>query len=44
MFSGLLSNIESSKAKVNQELENIREEIKINSFMLDMVIILLGYF
>jgi len=43
-FSSIVSKLESSKAKNQAELENVREDIKLTSFMVDMLVSLIGYF
>jgi hypothetical protein len=36
--------LENSKAKANHELEQVKEEIKLTSFIVDLVITLMGHF
>lgn len=44
MFNKLVSKLEDSKAKANASLETTKEEIKVTSFILDLLVTLMGYF
>jgi hypothetical protein len=44
VFAGFMGSVEKNKAKANKELEAVREDIKVYSFLIDLVVILLGHF
>jgi len=44
VFAGLMGSVEKNKAKANKEIETVREDIKVYSFLIDLIIILLGHF